>query len=56
VVEVDYLNGEIARIGREHDFPTPVNVRLCEFANGMARDHAPPQSADAAPLLRELAL
>jgi 2-dehydropantoate 2-reductase len=55
-VEVDYLNGEIARIGRERGFPTPVNALLCAFANRMARDHAPPQSADAAPLLRQLAL
>jgi 2-dehydropantoate 2-reductase len=55
-VEVDYLNGEIVLLGREHHFPTPVNERLCTLANEMARAQAPPTSADAADVLRELAL
>jgi 2-dehydropantoate 2-reductase len=55
-VEVDYLNGEIARIGREIGFPTPVNARLCRDVKVLARDRRPPGSVDAAPLLRELAL
>jgi hypothetical protein len=26
--EIDYLNGEIVRLGRRHGVPTPVNERL----------------------------
>jgi len=31
-VETDYLNGEIALLGRLHGVPTPVNVALCGFS------------------------
>jgi 2-dehydropantoate 2-reductase len=55
-IEADYLNGEIVLIGRHHGFPTPVNECIRAFANRMARDRAPAASADAAELLRELAL
>ena len=50
-IEVDYLNGEIVLLGRRHALPTPVNALLCEVANDMARNHAPPRSASAADLL-----
>jgi 2-dehydropantoate 2-reductase len=35
-VETDYLNGEIARLGREHGIPTPHNELLQELASRMA--------------------
>jgi 2-dehydropantoate 2-reductase len=54
--EVDFLNGEVVLLGRQHGVPTPVNALLCAVANRMARQHAPPRSASAGALLRELAL
>ena len=36
-IETDYLNGEIALLGRLHDVPTPVNAALCELAERHAR-------------------
>jgi 2-dehydropantoate 2-reductase len=35
-VESDYLNGEIVRLGREHDIATPHNALLQEMASAMA--------------------
>jgi 2-dehydropantoate 2-reductase len=55
-VEVDYLNGEIVLLGRRFGVATPVNEWVRNLANRMAREGAPPRSADAAQLLRELAL
>jgi 2-dehydropantoate 2-reductase len=43
-IETDYLNGEIALLGRLHGVPTPVNERLCELASRAARDRAAPES------------
>ncbi|GAA2328359.1 NAD(P)-binding domain-containing protein [Streptomyces kunmingensis] len=36
-IEADYLNGEIALLGRLHGVPTPVNDVLQEYANEAAR-------------------
>jgi 2-dehydropantoate 2-reductase len=36
-VESDYLNGEIALLGRLHGVPTPVNHLLQRLANEYAR-------------------
>jgi 2-dehydropantoate 2-reductase len=55
-VEADYLNGEIVLLGRRFGVATPVNEGVRALANRMAREHAPARSADAARLLRELAL
>jgi 2-dehydropantoate 2-reductase len=35
-IESDYLNGEIALLGRQHGIPTPVNSLLQELAAGLA--------------------
>jgi 2-dehydropantoate 2-reductase len=37
-IEVDYLNGEIVKLGREHGIPTPVNEALQRLANRAARE------------------
>ncbi len=41
-IEADYLNGEIALLGRLHGVPTPANATLQRLANRMARDRVPP--------------
>ena len=41
-VETDYLNGEIALLGRLHDIPTPANALVQRLTNEAARDHHPP--------------
>ena len=41
-IEADYLNGEIALLGRRYDVPTPANVTLQLLANRAARQGAPP--------------
>ena len=41
-IEVDYLNGEIVLLGREHDMPIPVNELLRSLANRMAREGLSP--------------
>ncbi len=53
-IESDYLNGEIALLGRLHGVPTPVNSALQRVAMRMARDHAAPGSMTAAELEREI--
>lgn len=47
-IETDYLNGEVALLGRLHGVPTPVNDVLCELARDAARTKAPPGSLDRA--------
>jgi 2-dehydropantoate 2-reductase len=42
--EVDYLNGEIVRLGRMHGIPTPVNEALQRLMRIAVRDGAPPAS------------
>lgn len=46
-IEVDYLNGEIAMLGRRHGVPTPVNVYLQHTANALASRGGEPQSVEA---------
>jgi 2-dehydropantoate 2-reductase len=41
-VEADYLNGEIAMLGRLHGVPTPVNVILQRLVTAAARAHQAP--------------
>ncbi|MHB8463300.1 MAG: ketopantoate reductase family protein [Acidimicrobiales bacterium] len=43
-IETDYLNGEIALLGRTYGVPTPVNDALRRHANHVARTHTPPGS------------
>jgi 2-dehydropantoate 2-reductase len=43
-IETDYLNGEIALLGRLHGVPTPVNFVLQAIASRMARENMPPGS------------
>ncbi|TQJ90746.1 ketopantoate reductase family protein [Streptomyces sp. SLBN-31] len=38
-IEADYLNGEIALLGRLHGVPTPLNDLLQRLANTFAREH-----------------
>ncbi|MFC8130235.1 ketopantoate reductase family protein [Streptomyces sp. NPDC057302] len=40
-IEADYLNGEIALLGRLHGVPTPINDVLQEYANEAARQRRP---------------
>jgi 2-dehydropantoate 2-reductase len=49
-IEADYLNGEIVLLGRLHGIETPVNARLQEVANRVARERRRPGSVS----LREL--
>jgi 2-dehydropantoate 2-reductase len=41
-IEADYLNGEIALLGREHGVPVPVNEALQRLANQAARERRTP--------------
>jgi 2-dehydropantoate 2-reductase len=43
-VETDYLNGEIALLGRLVGVPTPLNTALQHHANRMAHERRPPGS------------
>jgi 2-dehydropantoate 2-reductase len=43
-VEVDYLNGEIACLGRLHGVPAPVNAFFCALAQQLVARNAPPGS------------
>jgi 2-dehydropantoate 2-reductase len=45
-IETDYLNGEVALLGRVHGVPTPVNDALCLVARRMVRNREKPDSAD----------
>jgi ketopantoate reductase len=46
-IETDYLNGEIALLGRLHGVPTPVNQALCQLADRVAREHGAPEQLSA---------
>jgi 2-dehydropantoate 2-reductase len=50
-IEADFLNGEIALLGRIHGVPTPVNETLQRLANQAARAHEPPGSTSPADIL-----
>jgi 2-dehydropantoate 2-reductase len=41
-IEADFLNGEIALLGREHGAPAPVNEALQRLANQAARERRAP--------------
>jgi 2-dehydropantoate 2-reductase len=49
-IEADYLNGEIALLGREHGVPAPVNEALQRLANQFAAQRRAPGSITAAEL------
>lgn len=49
-LEVDYLNGEIALLGRLHGIATPVNTGLQRLANAAARAGARPETLTLAEL------
>ncbi|MGY1496563.1 ketopantoate reductase family protein [Streptomyces sp. QTS52] len=51
-IEADYLNGEIALLGRLHGVPTPLNALLQRLANDFAREHREPGSMPVAELVR----
>jgi 2-dehydropantoate 2-reductase len=53
-IEVDFLNGEIVLLGRQHRVATPVNALLQRCANDAARNHARPASMSGRDLLAEL--
>jgi 2-dehydropantoate 2-reductase len=53
-IEADYLNGEIALVGRMHGVATPVNELLQRLANEAARAGRPPGSIAAEDLLASL--
>jgi 2-dehydropantoate 2-reductase len=52
-VETDYLNGEIALLGRLHGVATPVNAALCRLAARVAIDGAGPHALTARDVLSE---
>ncbi|MFF4801443.1 ketopantoate reductase family protein [Streptomyces sp. NPDC001351] len=51
-IEADYLNGEIALLGRLHGVPTPLNDLLQHLANTFAREHREPGSMQIDDLVR----
>ncbi|MFJ8106358.1 ketopantoate reductase family protein [Streptomyces sp. NPDC096132] len=51
-IEADYLNGEIALLGRLHGVPTPLNELLQRLANEFARERREPASLPVAELTR----
>ncbi|MFC8074211.1 ketopantoate reductase family protein [Streptomyces sp. NPDC057307] len=51
-IESDYLNGEIALLGRLHGVPTPINEALQRLANTFARERRPAGSLPVDELLR----
>jgi 2-dehydropantoate 2-reductase len=55
-IETDYLNGEIALLGRLHGVPTPANDLIQEIANDLARSNGEPGSVPEAHILERLAL
>ncbi|MFZ2013104.1 MAG: 2-dehydropantoate 2-reductase [Nocardioides sp.] len=53
-VETDYLNGEIAALGRRHGVPTPANARIQTLMREAASAGAPPGTWSPQALLAEL--
>jgi 2-dehydropantoate 2-reductase len=53
-VEVDFLNGEVALLGRLHGVPTPVNALLQREVNALARRGGPAGSVSLPGLLEQL--
>ncbi|WP_405829406.1 ketopantoate reductase family protein [Streptomyces sp. NBC_01176] len=54
-IEADYLNGEIALLGRLHGVPTPLNDLLQRLANTFARERRAAGSMPVAELVRRAA-
>jgi 2-dehydropantoate 2-reductase len=50
-IEADYLNGEVALLGRLHGVPTPANELVQRLSNRLAREGGTPRSLDAAEAL-----
>jgi 2-dehydropantoate 2-reductase len=50
-VETDYLNGEVALLGRLHRVPTPVNDALCELSARHVRERRAPATLPAGEVL-----
>ena len=55
-IETDYLNGEIARIAREHGLSAPHNARLCSLARVAAATGQTPGTISADELAQRLGL
>jgi 2-dehydropantoate 2-reductase len=55
-IEADFLNGEIALLGRLHGVATPLNAALQSLAARLARERRPPASLAPAELLTALGL
>ena len=53
-IEADYLNGEIAMLGRLHGVPTPVNATFQQLANELAAARREPGSVTEAEVLTRL--
>ena len=53
-IEADYLNGEIALLGRLHGVPTPVNELAQRLANHLATTNAAPGSLSVQDVLDQL--
>jgi 2-dehydropantoate 2-reductase len=53
-IETDYLNGEVALLGRLYGVPTPLNALLCRLANEMARHGSPPGAMSPEEVLAQL--
>jgi 2-dehydropantoate 2-reductase len=54
-VETDWLNGEIALLGRLHGQPAPLNAALCRLAARLAADGVQPGTMTLAQLEASLA-
>ena len=50
-IEADFLNGEIVRLGRIYEIPTPYNELLQRIAGAMARNREPPGKYSAEQLM-----
>jgi 2-dehydropantoate 2-reductase len=53
-IETDYLNGEIALLGRLHNIPTPANAALQGIGSRMAREGIAPGSVSLAEVEAEI--
>jgi 2-dehydropantoate 2-reductase len=53
-IETDFLNGEVAMLGRIHGVATPLNARLQELGNRFARERRAPASLSVEELRRWL--
>jgi 2-dehydropantoate 2-reductase len=53
-IETDFLNGEIALLGRMHGVPTPANAAMQRIANRLALAGTPPGSMTLAEIEREI--